>query len=323
MRPVSAFFGDTVTYAMTYANTAPYFTEIDLGKEWIFSAFRVFCRKMEWSVHVYFLIISAGYIGFQTWACKKLLWENPWMAMLFMFSAFSFFTFGVNGIRNGLACSIVLLSIAYATEKKYLTTILLCFIAFGIHRSTILPTLALITSLWIIKKPKWAVYFWIFSIPVSLLYGDNISDFFGGLGFDDRMQDYFREEYYNYGEFSSTGFRWDFLLYSSVPVALVWYISKKNENTILESNREVADYKSMRAWNIIAVTYILSNSFWVMVNRAAFSNRFAYLSWFMYPLVIAYAMIRLHLWESQDRKAALVLLAHVGFTLGMHIVGIV
>ena len=72
---------------------------------------------------------------------------------------------------------------------------------------------------------------------------------------------------------------------------------------------------------ILATTYILANSFWVMVIKAAFSNRFAYLSWFLYPVVLAYAVIRLHIWSDQDRKAGLILLLHAGFTLVMFLLG--
>ena len=68
-------------------------------------------------------------------------------------------------------------------------------------------------------------------------------------------------------------------------------------------------------------TYILANSFWVMVIKAAFSNRFAYLSWFLYPVVLAYAVIRLHIWPDQDKKAGLILALHAGFTIIMFMLG--
>ena len=58
-----------------------------------------------------------------------------------------------------------------------------------------------------------------------------------------------------------------------------------------------------------------------MVIKAGFSNRFAYLSWFIYPLVLAYGVIRLHIWEDQDKKAGLILLGHATFTIVMHILG--
>lgn len=83
----------------------------------------------------------------------------------------------------------------------------------------------------------------------------------------------------------------------------------------------VADADSLRVFNILANTYLLANAFWVMLIRANFSNRFAYLSWFLYPILMAYGVIRLHLWEDQDRKAGLILLAHAGFTIVMYLLG--
>ena len=155
-----------------------------------------------------------------------------------------------------------------------------------------------------------------------------------GLGFDDRMTQY-SNGMSEYGDqFSNTGFRWDFLLYSAMPVWMTWFVCKKAEkerklygDTLEEAETgitgagRIADADSMRIFNILATTYILANSFWVMVIKAAFSNRFAYLSWFLYPVVLAYAVVRLHLWPDQDRKAALILLAHAGFTLVMYMLG--
>ena len=119
-----------------------------------------------------------------------------------------------------------------------------------------------------------------------------------------------------------------------MPVWLTWYICKKvdGERALYGETQEeietgvpgagrIADAHSMRVFYILSTTYMLANSFWVMVNRAAFSNRFAYLSWFLYPVVIAYAVIRLHIWEDQDKKAGLILAAHAGFTIGMYMMG--
>ncbi|MBR6986049.1 MAG: S1 RNA-binding domain-containing protein [Ruminococcus sp.] len=138
LRPVHYFFGDTVNYAATYARTQPVFGEIDFQKEWLFALFRTWCRSMGFPVNVYFLLIEIGYLGFMFWAYKKALWENAWFAMLFGLSAFSVFTYGVNGIRNGLACSIVTLAIIFAAkDKNYIVTAVLCFLAMGIHKSAL------------------------------------------------------------------------------------------------------------------------------------------------------------------------------------------
>jgi hypothetical protein len=337
LRPVHYMFGDTVNYAATYARTQPVFGEIDFHKEWLFATFRTWCRSMGFPVNIYFLLIEIGYLGFMFWAYKKALWENAWFAMLFGLSAFSVFTYGVNGVRNGLACSIVTLAIIFAAkDKNYIVAAVLCFLALGIHKSTLLPTAAMVGALFFIKKPKVALMFWLTSIPVSLVAGGPISNFFMGLGFDDRAEAYMSGQNAQYGSFSNTGFRWDFLAYSAMPVLLIWYVQKQIEKrreelgiekTVEEEETGIygagilADAQSMRVFNVISVIYLLTNAFWVMVIKASFSNRFAYLSWFIYPLVLAYGVIRLHIWEDQDRKAALILLGHVGFTMFMYLTG--
>ena len=57
-----------------------------------------------------------------------------------------------------------------------------------------------------------------------------------------------------------------------------------------------------------------------MVIRSEQSNRFAYLSWFIYPLVIAYPLLRMNLWDDQDRKLAIILFLYSGFTFFMEFI---
>ncbi len=71
-------------------------------------------------------------------------------------------------------------------------------------------------------------------------------------------------------------------------------------------------------YRILYSTYCLANAFWVLVIRAAFTNRFAYLSWFMYGIVVAYPLIMMRVWDDQDRRTAIILLAFVGFTVIMN-----
>lgn len=338
LRPVSHVFGDTVNYAWGYklANGLAFF-KMDFEEEWLWEFILLTCKQSGFTVNMWFLIVEIGYLGFVFLGLRKLLHENPWMAMLFFLSAFSTFTFGVNGIRNGLACSMVIFAFAIAANKGVGQLILagiVMVLAFGIHRSTALPIIAFFVASYLIKSPKFAIGFWVASIGLSLVLGGFFTNFFMGLGFDDRMTSYATSMEQNKEQFSQTGFRWDFLLYSAMPVWLTWYVCKKvDEDRVLygETLEEIetgvpgagriADAHSMRVFYILSTTYMLANSFWVMVNRAAFSNRFAYLSWFLYPVVIAYAVIRLHIWEDQDKKAGLILAAHAGFTIVMYIMG--
>lgn len=338
LRPISFAFGDTVNYAAGYyRRTGTAIFEIDLNKEWLWHFIEVMCKQAGCTVNTWFLFIEIGYLGFTFIGLRILLKENVWMAMLFFLSAFSSFSFGVNGIRNGLACSMVIFAFAIAANQNFAKLAIaagVLLFAFGIHRSISIPIASFLAASYFIKSPKIAIYFWIASIGISLVAGGAATNFFSGLGFDDRMSSYANSMEQKANQFSQTGFRWDFLLYSAMPIWLTWYVTKKAEkeraefgDTIEEAETNItgagriADAHSMRVFNILATTYILANSFWVMVIRAAFSNRFAYLSWFLYPVVIAYGVIRLHIWEDQDKKAGLILLAHVGFTLVMFLLG--
>lgn len=339
LRPISYLFGDTLNYAYNYCNmpaTTAVFS-VDLDKEWLWSFIMNTCKASHLTVNTWFLIIEIGYLGFAFLGLRILLGENSWMAMLFFLSAFSTFSFGVNGIRNGCACSMTILAFAIAANQNVAKLVIaggVLILAFGIHRSISLPIMAFIAASYFIKSPKMAIYFWIASIGLSLVAGGALINFFSGLGFDDRMASYANSMDQDASQFSQTGFRWDFLAYSAMPVWLTWYVTKKAEkerimygDTIEEAETNItgagriADAHSMRVFNILATTYILANSFWVMVIRAAFSNRFAYLSWFLYPVVIAYGVIRLHIWEDQDKKAGLILLAHAGFSIIMFLLG--
>lgn len=303
-------YGDSSTYRYSYENfITPLYSTIKWDEEWFFGVIGTWCKSNGFNYVGYFLTIEIGYIGFMLLANWKLLWENVWLAMLFAFSAFSFFTFGTNGLRNGLACSMVMVAIVFvATEKKYgwAVAVGMCVLALGVHRSTMLPIMCLLAAATVVKDTKTALYFWIASIPISLVAGSAVTNYFASWEFDERMASYGKEAVEGSG-FSHVGFRWDFLLYSAMPVWLISYIVFQ---------RNIKD----RAFHIISTVYLLSNAFWVMVCRSSFSNRFAYLSWFIYPLVIAYPMIRMKIWKDQDRRVGLILLAHAGFSMFMFLV---
>ncbi|MBQ2235888.1 MAG: EpsG family protein, partial [Muribaculaceae bacterium] len=216
--------------------------------------------------------------------------------------------------RNGLACSIVMFAISMLNKqekKNFLYAALLLIAATGIHTSTFIPATALVLSVLLIKRTKTAIVIWLVSIVVSLVAGNSVIQLIPDFGLDMSRFD----QYISNGEdsdvmqrFAHAGFRVDFLLYSAVPVLMVWYLTIK---------RNFNDF----TYNVIANTYILTNSFWIIVIRAAYTNRFAYLSWFLYPIVIVYPLARMKVWENQNQKVAWILMAYVGFTVTMFLLG--
>ena len=306
LRPISGhYFGDTAAYAAGYQMfiNGSRILNPD-SKEWVFEWMQYQCSKVM-DVHGFFLLVEILYIIPVLGACYRFVPNHFILMFLFCMGAFSFFTYGTNGIRNGMACSLIVATLA-CVNKNFLNKIIagiLCFLAFNIHRSTALPILCMVVSFFV-KDTRYIMGWWLFSIVLSLVAGGPIEAFFTGLGFDDRMESYSSENI-DASAFSSTGFRWDFLIYSSMPIVLGYYVV---------FIRKVWDKNYLMLLN----TYILCNSFWVMMIRASYSNRFAYLSWFMYALVLAYPCLKLPVWKNQGMNTALIFMGHLGFTIFMY-----
>lgn len=313
LRPYGSIFMDSNQYRYGYGFLGLYdeYVPVDLRTEWFWHNFNAFLKTIGLNEYEFTLAIEFFYLGGMFVTSLLLMRKNLWMAMLFFFTAMSTYSYGVNGIRNGMACSIELIAVALLAinRKNLVGALILMVIALGIHRSTMLPSAALVVSAFVIKDPKIAIRFWLLSIAVSLVGGHYIEQFFSSLGFDDRMSRYSEaaQDEETMSEFSKIGFRWDFLFYSIWPVIMAWYLTMF---------RRFKD----RTFNVIANTYIFCNAFWIMVIRASFSNRFAYLSWFLYPLVIAYPLFRMNLWKDQDRKTAIIFFLYSGFIFFMYFI---
>lgn len=307
-RPVHIAFVDTGYYVFGYNNVINGYENIDFTKEWIWHNFEFFCKEIGLTAQEFLLLVEFLYVGITLLVSIKLFPNHTWIAILFFLSSFSFYSYGVNGIRNGLACHIILLAVILVPGKKWekALSVILLFIAYGIHRSTVLPILCLLSSFFFIRSTKVAIFFWVSSILISLVAGNFLGDLFNRLDLFEEKSDYFIEAGMSdtTATFSSTGFRFDFLFYSLFPVVMVWYLTiKRNFNDL--------------TYNIIANTYILANAFWIMIIRASFSNRFAYLSWFLYPLVMVYPLLKMKIWDNQDKWMAGILFVYAAFVFLM------
>lgn len=303
------FYGDMAMYTHSYNHVINDYVPMSFSTEWFWVNLNAFCKKMGMNVYEFDLVVATIYYMGMFLCLVLLTRKNLWIGVLFFYMSFSCFSYGTNGIRNGFACSIDLIAIsllATGGNKRLPVVLFFMFLALGAHRSTMLPSAAALASAFFIKDTKTAIRFWIASIVISLAAGSMVEQFFASLGFDDRMTKYSSagQNEQSMSQFSHTGFRFDFLFYSMWPVVMVWYVTRY---------RKFTD----RTFTILANTYILSNAFWIMVIRAAFSNRFAYLSWFIYPIVMAYPLLRMNLWKDQDRKTALLLFLYTGFSFFM------
>ena len=302
LRPVSVAFGDTMNYAQEYNMKVPRHISMNWSDEWLWQWLINGCKAVGFNVQVFFTIVAAGYVLSAFWAIKLFLPKDPMLGTIFLLSSLMFFPFAVNGLRNGLACHLVLLGAAWLFDDKWVPGSLTLLVAIGFHRSVLLPILAIVFARFLFRNVRYAIVIWILAIFVSLIAGDAFANFLAGLGVDDRMSQY--TSITDMSEFSKAGFRWDFLLYSAAPVVMAWYICIKKD---LQDNW----------YNALCTVYCLCNAFWVLVIRSAFSNRFAYLSWFLYPIVIAYPLVNMPIREDQDRFTGWILIAYAGFSAFM------
>jgi hypothetical protein len=300
-RPISGrYFGDTGTYNsyfVGYQNGGSILVESD----YLFHAFTFLCSKIM-SASVYFFVCALLYVVPMYYISKKWFKAYWGYAFLFLVVSFSFWSAGTNGVRSAIATSFVLLAFS---RKNILYKVLWFSLAIGFHKSMLLP-IAAYGLTFLVKNPKWFFYGWLLCIPLSLAGGGFWETLFAGLIEDDRVS-YLTDGNVNDDNFSSTAFRWDFLLYSFTAVfAAYYFIYKrkfKNEN-----------------YNRLASIYLTTNAFWILVIRANFSNRFAYLSWFMLGLIIIYPLISKIIIQDQNKKTGYILLAYFGFTFLMNVI---
>ena len=288
LRPINIAFGDTPVYANQY-HLYTQTGQVNEEHEYLWTAIMAFIADLKLSVNVWFLSIELCYIGFTAYACKRIFGNNSFWGFIFVITCFSFFSYGVNGIRNGLACSLTLFGMTFVKSGKrnFIIPVIIFIIASQIHKTTILPSCCWLFSKYIDRKTTTAMWVWAAAIVISLFLGESVKDFILSFSFDKRLQGYVNLASSNVmDKFSHAGFRWDFLLYSATPILIGYYALQK---------KQIKD----RIYSVYLNTYIYANSFWVLVNTAAYSNRFAYLSWFMYGIVLAYPLLKLKLFSNQ------------------------
>lgn len=288
LRPVSFVFGDTVNYAQSFYKLQMSIDQFQILKdgEWIFNTIMFWFAKYS-NVHMFFLFCSTIYVGALWLAFKRIFKEDYLIPFIVAMGMFTFWSYGVNGIRNGMAASIIILALSFRQNIPIIVT--LSFVGLGIHKSLYLLLLAAGLAFFL-KDSKIYFRIWIGCILVSLIAGNLLANIIvsSNLIGDDRFASYMAGGNTN-DVFSSTGFRWDFLLYSAIPVAVGYYCIFEKKYT---------DKFYIWLFNI----YLMANSFWIIIIRASFSNRFAQISWFLIPLVLIYPFFMKKFWEDQSVK---------------------
>lgn len=301
---------DTSGYASVYQIQQTYHEHIHIdwknGKEIIWNLICDFMASAGFPVWAWFTVVATIYIMFNLWGIKRIFPNHVYIVFLFYITFFLFYSGGINGIRNADAYSIIFFALSLYTQPKirnYILIGILFFIAYQIHSSVIITITAFVVSLFLVKRTNLALCIWIGAIITSLTMGSSLAQFASTLTDDGRAAKYL--EFANDVQmmrtgFSHTGFRWDFLLFSALPIVLGWYVTVK---------RGIKD----QFYQCLLNTYILANAIWIIFIYAAFSNRFAMLSWCIYPYILSYPFCKIGLWPKKEQNNIAIILLWVMF----------
>ncbi len=272
----SVFLGDTKTYSIAYQDMA--FTGDMKAKDIGFDYFMyLFANLLELPVRFFYLFCALIYVLLPYLAFKKWFKTRAWIALIVFVSSMSFWGFGINGLRNGLATSFFIYALSFKRVEMKILWIILSIL---FHKSMVLPAIAFMAS-GMVHNTSVLIRIWVITVLVSLVAGRYIESvlgsFFMELDIEDkRAQNLYVDELD--GTPVSRSFRMDFILYSAIPICIGYFYVIK---------RKFEDVFYLRLLN----TYIISNAIWVVLIYVAYSNRIAYLSWFLMPIVLVYPLL--------------------------------
>lgn len=241
------------------------------------------------SYYFFFFCIAFIYLlGYIKFIKKYINYEYRFIIFLTTISALGFYNYGTNTLRQGMALSLFLLVFVYKENTR--KSIIFSIISFLVHKSLIIP----IAMYWLLKRfnlQNKVLYFWLICLVATMLFGGSLGIYLGQflVSQDSRIDSYINGENENY----VSGFKINFLIYSVVPIIFGLKIKDKINNAF---------------YNEILSLYIAVNAIWLLVIRIAFTDRFAYLSWFLIPFILLYPFSIKKLHRNQNAIIALILM---------------
>lgn len=250
----------------------------------------------------FFLFISTIYFGTAFLGIRKLFPDNTLPAYLIFLAAFSTFSYATNGIKAGAAASLFIWAMGY--QKNLLICVPLILLSWGFHHSMQLPVFAFIITL-LFKKSKYYYYGWIVCFLMAIAHVGVFAEFFAAYT-DERGAVYLLNTGQNMYDFGGKGgFRLDFVIYSAIPVVIGYIVEIKKKAKVSTVYRQLIHL------------YVLVNSVWMLCMYGTFTNRVAYLSWFLYPIVLIYPILNENCFKNRYRLFSNVMIFHLLFTVFM------
>jgi len=303
LRPIDSTFGDTMNYEYIFNKMVREKNPISFKNEygeWLYYGLMNWFSKYS-DLHKFFLLNAFLYVGALWLACARIFKNYYYIAFLVILGMFTFWSYGVNGVRNGVGASLFLLAMTYVGNLPAMLGI--AFIAMGFHYSVGLM-IAAAGLAWFFKNSYMYLVGWLACVVLSYSIGGRIQTYLSTLGFmqqDERFAGYLtRSNLVGETVQTSMNFRWDFLAYSLIGVAVGFYF-------IFRRNFKDEYYH----W--IYNTFLACNAFWVLVIRASYSNRFAQISWFIMPLVLIYPFMKHRFWVNHEKMLGFAIILFYAF----------
>ena len=304
-RPESSVFVDMLNYIIDYnafyKNTIFIFNKE--AENLLFDNYFAWIGSMDLGTTFFFVSIAVIYFVCTYIACRRLFPQDTLAAYLVFLAAFSTFSYGTNGIKAGAAASIFLVAMSYRENLKMCIPLIL--ISWGFHHSMIMTVVAFALTL-VYKNSK--VYFagWCFCLLIAIAHITFFQELFAGIlsdSGDSSGAAYLNAVDNEWG--GKTGFRIDFVIYSAMPILVgYWAVYKKK-------------LQLSKIYTCLLNLYMTLNGTWMLCMYANFTNRIAYLSWFLYPIVLIYPYLNENWGPTRYKDFSKVMLAHLGFTLFM------
>lgn len=275
LRPESYVFVDMMNYIETYH---AFYENTQFVWDWttenfIFYNIFAYIGSRNLGTSFFFVIIAAIYFGCAYWGIRRLFPRDTAIAYLTFLGAFSTFSYATNGIKAGAAASLFILALSY--YRKWIICVPLLIITLGFHHSMIMPIAAFILAM-LLKNPKHFFWIWLFCLICAITHVSFFQQLFAGLA-DDKAASYLYSTDTDWG--GKSGFRIDFVLYSAMPVFVGYYAIYKY------------NIKS-KVYDLLLKIYLTANGIWMFCMYAEFTNRIAYLSWAIYPLVLIFPILK-------------------------------
>ena len=303
LRPENGVFVDMMNYVQgyhTFLENMPFLWDWT-AENFLFDNYFALVGSLNLGTTFFFVTIAAIYFGCSYWGIRRLFPKDTAMAYLAFLGAFSTFSYGTNGVKAGAAASLFILALSY--YRNWMVCVPLMVVTLGFHHSMAMPIVSFVLALlW--KNPKHFFWGWLFCLACAVVHVTFFQEIFAGMT-DESGAGYLNSSGKDWG--GKSGFRIDFVLYSAMPVLVGYYAIYK--------------YKiQSKIYSLLLKVYLTTNAIWMLCMYANFTNRIAYLSWSLYPIVLLYPLLNENWGKYRYRTASRIFIAHLAFTLFMEMV---